>query len=184
MPRKSRPWFRFYVEACHDPKLRRLKPSERWLWVSVLAIARQSCEPGLLLISELEAYTVVEIADFAALPVRDVKAGMAKLAAAGMVELANGCWEVPRWGERQFESDDVTARVQRSKERRSNVAISANGTLAGTPPETEAENRNRDPDPLSVLETHQEARPQPVEKPERSEPPVVRALERLQAATA
>ena len=46
MPRVARPWFRFYVEAMRDPKMRRLSPAERWLWVAVLAACRESWIPG------------------------------------------------------------------------------------------------------------------------------------------
>lgn len=133
MAPKKQPWFRFYVEACHDRKLRRLKPSERWLWVAVLAIARESPKPGWLLVKDGDAFTVEDIADFAGMAERDVAAGMDKLEHAGLVATSDGAWFVPSWDKRQFESDDVAQRT--AKHRQRNVPSS----FQGTPPETDTE---------------------------------------------
>jgi len=79
-----RPWFRFYVEAIHDRKLRRRSPSDRWLWIVLLAVARESSAPGVLLIGN-KAAAIEDLADLAALKVREVKAGMDYFIAEGMV---------------------------------------------------------------------------------------------------
>lgn len=139
MPRPSRPWFRFYVEAVSDRKMRRLTPAQRWLWVSVLAAARQSCIPGFLMVSEKVAYSWHDLADFAGMRLRDVERGTALFSEMGMIEFDRdlGAWRVPKWNDRQFESDLVTERTRkhRSNEHGRNVP-----TLpVGTPPETEAE---------------------------------------------
>ena len=47
----ARPWFRLYVEAFQDVKLRGLSPAHRWLWMAILGIARQSCVSGSLLVA-------------------------------------------------------------------------------------------------------------------------------------
>lgn len=139
MPRAPRPWFRFYVEACADRKLRRLKPSERWLWVAVLAIARQSPLGGFLMLSDREPFALEDIADFAGMSGRETAAGLALMERAGMLKWDDdiGAWFVPAFQRRQFESDDVTKRTakHRSNEQRRNVPTSP----VGTPPETEAE---------------------------------------------
>src|SRR5262245_42102119 len=62
VPRPSRPWFRVYVEAFADPKIRRLTPPHRWLWIAILGAARQSCVPGLLLIAPGVPMTRAELA--------------------------------------------------------------------------------------------------------------------------
>src|SRR5690349_23350084 len=85
MPRPARPWFRFYVEAVHDRKLRRLKPEHRWLFVACLAAARQSCEPGVLLVGEHDPMTVDDLVDFAGMSRSQVVAGMQALVLAGVV---------------------------------------------------------------------------------------------------
>lgn len=139
MPRPKRPWFRFYVEATRDTKLRRLTPAQRWLWVSVLAAARESCIPGWLMLSDRMALTDGDLADIAGMRERDVRDGLDAMEKLGLIEADPHlkAWCVPKFAERQFESDDVTARTakHRSNEARRNVPTST----VGTPPETEAE---------------------------------------------
>lgn len=130
MPRAARPWFRFYVEACADRKLRRLKPEHRWLFVACLAAARQSSHPGELLVGDTPM-DVDDLADFAGMTERQTAAGIEVLQNAGLVD--PWPWSIPRWSERQYESDDVTQRTRkhRSKER-SNV-------VPGNAPDTETD---------------------------------------------
>lgn len=146
MARPARPWFRFYVEAVHDRKLRRLKPEYRWLFVACLAAARQSPEPGWLLIGHNDPMGWDDLTDFAAMPLKAVEQGTDALMDAGVIgyDLERKAWYVPNWSARQFESDDVTMRTtkHRSKERPNADAR----TAVGTPPETEAETET---DPLT-----------------------------------
>lgn len=138
VPRASRPWFRFYVEALADRKLRRLTPAQRWVWVGVLAAARQSPYPGVLLVSEGLIMGEEDLADICAVSAREVTVALRSFEEAGMIERDfAGAWVVTNWKERQFESDDTTARTSkhRSKERRGNVPTS----FLGTPPETETD---------------------------------------------
>lgn len=138
MPRPARPWFRLYVETLHDPKLRRLPPAQRWVWVAVLGAARQSCHPGILLVSEREPMDEHDLADLAATPVKEVRKALEAMEASGMVVRdPAGIWSVPKWNERQFETDNTTERTRkhRSNEQRRNVPTSS----VGTPPESETE---------------------------------------------
>lgn len=134
MSRPSRPWFRFYVESMNDRKLRRLTPAQRWLWVAILSAARQSTTPGVLLVAEGVPMTYAELADYAGMKPREIEPAVTEMMALGMVVL-EGCGAlcVKNWKERQFESDDVTARTakHRSKER--------SQTVPGNAPETETE---------------------------------------------
>lgn len=104
-------WFRFYTEAVSDPKLRRLPPAQRWLWVGVLTLARTSPEPGRLVIGGNVAATLQDVSDIAAIPMQDVEAGMAAFEAQGMVAREGDVWVVVNWGKRQYESDNTTKRV-------------------------------------------------------------------------
>lgn len=149
MPRPRRPWFRFYVEALRDHKLRSRPPADRWLWVTLLGMARASPEPGVLLVGDGMPATVEMIADEAALPAKTVRSGLAYFEGAGMLERdPAGIWTVPKFRSRQFESDDVTARTARTrvKQQRRNVPTASVGTPkeqrwnvhagdVGTPPE-------------------------------------------------
>jgi hypothetical protein len=139
MPRTPHPWFRCYVTMIWDLKLRCRPPAERWLWVALLGVARNSRRPGTLLVGDLPA-TVAQLADAAALPAKVVTQGLAYFAAdeTGMLVVDEaGAYVVANWGERQFESDEVRVRTAKH---RSNVSGRNVPTYdVGTPPETETD---------------------------------------------
>lgn len=169
MARKPLPWFRLYVSAVRDTKLRRLPASQRWVWVAVLAAARESCQPGLLLVSERQPMTDRDIADMAAVSVSDVRKALAAFEAADMIdrsEANGGAWHVTNWDHRQYQSDNTTERTRkhRTKERSNGVPDPFSGTPngsseerspSGTDPETETDPDTR-PQP-----THVGTRPDP-----------------------
>jgi hypothetical protein len=132
MARRPRPWFRVYVEVVRDPKIRRRTPTQRWLWVAILAAARQSPIPGFLAVSEREPMTNSDIADFAGVTIREVRTALPLFEKSGMLDWDDnlGCWEVTNFTSRQYESDDVTARTRkhRAKERDGNVPTPPDGT--------------------------------------------------------
>ena len=139
MPRRPRPWFRFYTEALHDQKLRCVPPAQRWVWVAILAAARQSPIPGALMVSERRPMEDYALADLAGVPVRDVRKALVAFCHDDMIEIDEtiGAWRVVKWSERQFESDDIT---ERTRKHRSNGSGRNVPTLTvGTPPETETE---------------------------------------------
>lgn len=181
MPRPIRPWFRFYVEAVHDRKLRRLRPEVRWLFVACLAAARQSPRPGVLLVGANDPMDAADLADYAALPVRTVAAGMAALERVGVVVRDDSTWVVPSWQARQFESDDVTKRTakHRSQQEGRNVPTSFQGT--GPESESETESIRTSSQPLVGV------RPQAVDDGRREVPEEVWThyahLKRQQSAT-
>lgn len=135
MPPRKQPWFRLYVEMIWDRKVRRLKVAHRWLWVVLLACAKSSPTPGVLLLTDNTPMTEDDIADAAAMKPGDVSAGIGVLATLGLIDVDRNvdAWCIPRWNERQFESDTSTDRTEkhRSNERSSNGDV--------TPPETEAD---------------------------------------------
>jgi hypothetical protein len=142
MARPARPWFRFYVEAFPDRKIRRLTPTQRWIWVSIIGAARESPQPGHLLIAEGLAMTEDELAEYAGVKPREIGPALAAMRALGMVtDSPVGLVKVTNFTRRQFESDDVTSRTkahrERSKEQRKNVPKNVRGNAPET--ETEAE---------------------------------------------
>lgn len=130
MPRKPRPWFRLYVEIIHDRKIRRMPVAHRWLWVVVLATARQSPEPGVLLLTDYTAVEVDDLVDLAALNKKEVRSGMASFEESEMIVKRGECWAVTQWNTRQFEVDNTTERTRkhRSNEQGRNVPTSSVGT--------------------------------------------------------
>lgn len=152
----SLPWFRFYIEACSDGKLRRLTPAYRWCWVCVLAMARASPRPGWLLVADAGhgavPATAKDLADFAALSRANVEGAVQAFLVVGMLELAGldgggSAWHVVKWDERQFESDNSTTRTQRhrSKKRKGNVPGNGQESLPGTPPDTDTDTDSERP---------------------------------------
>lgn len=154
MPKKKMPWFRFYVEAPSDRKVRRMKPEHRWVWVCVLCAARSSPTPGELWVAPGEPMLVDDLADLAGVSVKVAGAAVAHMQQLGMVE-GSEPWVVPAWGERQYESDTSTDRVRAHRERRRNAdetlqARSSNG--GGNAPETETETDvTNPPTPLPLV---------------------------------
>lgn len=152
MAPKKMPWFRFYVEAVHDRKLRRLKPEHRWLFVTVLAAARDSHIEGFLMLSEKEPLATEDLADMASLPIRTVDAGMTAMSEAGLIEWDPNlrCWSVTNWRKRQYPSDRSTDRV--AEHRRSNGDVTAYRPPKGdevTPPENREQKTDTETDPSS-----------------------------------
>lgn len=144
MARKKMPWFRFYTETVTDRKIRRLKIEHRWLWVVVLCAARQSPVEGVLVLSEREPIEPADLADMGALTERQVVSGLKALEAAGLIEMDSniGAWSVPKWGDRQYKSDNSTARVtaMRERQRRSDETLQARSSDGpSNAPETETE---------------------------------------------
>lgn len=115
VPRPARPWFRFYVEAMRDPKMRRLTPAQRWLWVAVLSAARESCEPGRLVIAERVPMTESDLADYAGMRRPEIMDGLALMIELGMLADDDGTLVVPAWNDRQYESDDTTKRTRKHR---------------------------------------------------------------------
>lgn len=113
----KRPWFRFYVEAVHDRKLRRLKPETRWLFVACLAAARQSPTPGYLLVAHTDPMGWEDLMDVAGMSRKQVEAGMGALADSGVVAFDRKLetWFIPNWKDRQYESDDITSRTRKHR---------------------------------------------------------------------
>lgn len=130
MPRPQRPWFRFYVEAVTDAKLRRFTPAQRWLWVCVLAAARESPISGLLMLPPDVPMMASDLARMSDLSERVVKTTLTDFERLGMVTDGPSGWEVLHWKERQYETDNTTERTRkhRSQERGRNVPTMFPGT--------------------------------------------------------
>lgn len=145
MARPIRPWFRFYVEAFADRKIRRLKPAQRWVWVAILGAARESHEPGKLYVAPGLPMTVTELADYAAVTEREAAQTLKAAESLAMITREGDLITVTNWDKRQFESDDVTKRTrdhrERSGEQGRNVPGNApeRGRVFATETETEAE---------------------------------------------
>lgn len=118
------PWFRFYSEALTDRKIKRIvqrtgmaKATVLGVWVTFLCLANDSPERGKLMFSEgiwltedeILAETGVDIVSFGKI--------VKEFQALNMVQLGAG-YEIVNWDNRQFKSDNSSARVARYRARK------------------------------------------------------------------
>ena len=93
------PWFRFYSEVLHDPKIQRLPIALRWSWVNVLCLANEQEPRGQLPQLKDVAYS---------LRVSEAKARamLSSLKDAGLLDAdgAGRLWP-HNWSARQYASD-------------------------------------------------------------------------------
>jgi len=74
----NKTWLRLYTEITRDRKLRRLDPVYRWVWITILCMAKESPMPGALLLSEGVPVTADDIADEAAVSTEEVNYALQK----------------------------------------------------------------------------------------------------------
>lgn len=134
-------WLRLYTEIRNDRKLRRLSPAQRWLWVVILTIAKESPSPGCLLLSEGVPVTIEDLADDAAISLDQVQQGIEAFEAQRMIEQIDGVWYLVNWDKRQFVSDNSTERVKkhRQKKQQNETLQDRCNDVTVTPPETETD---------------------------------------------
>jgi len=105
-------WFRLYTAVLHDSKVQRLHPSTFKHWINVLCIANGNQERGILPPVGDVAFTL------RLKPAEAVKV-LARLEQAGLLDRDEGGRLFPHnWTERQRDSDVVSTRVQRYREKK------------------------------------------------------------------
>jgi hypothetical protein len=144
MARKPMPWFRCYVEVLTDRKIRRLSPEHRWLWITVLGMARMSPVEGMLMVTEDIPAEVADIAEMAGVTSSSTVAGLKRMVTLGLLQREADRYIVPAWDARQYASDRSTERVRAHRERSRNADgtfqnRSSNGLSNHTESETESE---------------------------------------------
>lgn len=162
-------WFRFYHEVVDDPKVQRLAPPLFKHWVNLLCLAARNADRG----------TLPSFADLAfglRLSEAKVRAIVADLEAAGLLDRDGETLRVHGWTRRQKRSDDVSTRV--AKHRASNTSVTLQETLLETLPhvrvtetETETETDNdgtstnaQAREKLPITERPPEIRPEPPDR--------------------
>lgn len=121
-------WFRFFDDFFDHPKTRRLTKEQRLVVIGSWCIASRSPVRGVLMINEDLPAEPIDIANKVDLPLDVVLESLGTpdnpgpVARKGMFLAwrADGVLLSPNWGERQFQSLDVTnaARQRRFREKR------------------------------------------------------------------
>lgn len=112
-------WVRIYTEITRDRKIRRLPPAQRWVWIALLCMAKESPVQGKLLLAENVPVNVDDIVDEAGVDKDDVEAALEAFEKQGMIEYdENGVIVIKNWHKRQYQADSSTERVRRYRERK------------------------------------------------------------------
>ena len=145
-------WVRLYTEIRSDRKIRSLTPGQRWVWIVLLCLARESPEPGKLLYPPDIPITLRDIADESNVDYRITCNAINNFIARKMIVKNGAIYILANWDKRQYESDDVNLRVRshREKKRYSNVTV--------TPPDNRLQNTD-------IKDSKQGETPSPEVKP-------------------
>lgn len=110
MQAKSKPWFRMYVDAVDDEKLRLLAFEDRWHFVAILCLKRA----GLLDAGDTLALLDRKMAVKLGLGDRELGELRRRLMEVGLIDER---WQPLGWEGRQYESDTSTDRVRRFRDK-------------------------------------------------------------------
>jgi len=115
------PWFRVYTEIVDDPKMARLSGDQFRDWIFLLALARESEEPGVIMMSPEDAAWRLRR------PPDEFKESLSLFERLEMITLEDGRIVVSKFLERQYDKpsdrpDEVRRRVARHRKRQSNAA--------------------------------------------------------------
>lgn len=116
------PWFRLYHELLDDPKVQRLPGDLFKFWVNCLCLACRG---------DGQLPPLDDIAFGLRMPHSKVEQSIQSLMRRGLVDQVEQGLTPHAWNERQFQSDNVTERVKRFRQRSKTV----NETLDVTPPD-------------------------------------------------
>lgn len=146
-------WFRCYTDIKRDRKLRRLPIAHRWIWVAVMAMAKESPIQGRLLISENIPATIEDIADEAAADIEETEKAIQKFIEQDMLHEENGVLVLTNWGKRQYTSDNSTKRVRKHRQRKKETLQQRYSNDEVTPPETETDTETETDPEIKEKET-------------------------------
>jgi len=115
----KQPWFRFYSEMLADRKIEYLcrqtghpKALVIGIWSTILALANDSPQRGVLLLTEEIPLTIVDLARETGLNRETIENFVTELERLGMMKMHNFAYCLLNWDRRQFASDNSTDRVR------------------------------------------------------------------------
>lgn len=119
------PWFRVYSELLTERKIERIRRTTklprvviRGVWVTLLAMANDSPQRGVLLWAEGVPVTTDELCDDLEMDRAELDALMAEFETLHMIGHQEEIIECTNFGKRQFKSDSSADRVKRYRARR------------------------------------------------------------------
>ncbi|HPL30073.1 MAG TPA: phage replisome organizer N-terminal domain-containing protein [Anaerolineae bacterium] len=112
------PWFRAYSEMLHDPKIKRMTPEQRWVWVGLLCLASDSDERGVI---ELAPGVAYELDDFEAaldVDVATIDACLQKAVQLNMIKYDGTKLIIVNWERRQYDNPSDVPERTRARQRK------------------------------------------------------------------
>ena len=107
-------WFRVYSEIKDDPKMLELDFDQRWVWITLMAMASESGERGVI------AYTRPRgLAASLRIEVDRLTETLGLLEELGMVTVEDGSIRLSHWDDRQYDKPSDTPEAARDRKRRS-----------------------------------------------------------------
>ena len=110
-------WIRLYTNTPSDLKIRRLKVTHRWVWISILCLAGELKNSGKLLLAPGIPVTAEDIADFSNVPLEEVKEAIEVIKTLDMLREEDGVLVIVGWENIQTKSDNSAERVRRYRQR-------------------------------------------------------------------
>ncbi len=114
----SYPWFRAYSEMLHDPKLKRMTPAQRWVWVGLLCLASDSEDRGVLELAPGVAYELDDLALAMDVDAETVDTCLGHAAELGMLRRDGTKLIVVNWDKRQYDNPSDTPEQTRERQRK------------------------------------------------------------------
>ena len=112
------PWFRAYSEMLHDPKIRRMTPAQRWVWVGLLCLASDSAERGTLELAPGIAYEYEDLALAVDAEQEDVERCLETATQMSMVRVDGSKLIIVNWDKRQYDNPSDAPERARARQRK------------------------------------------------------------------
>lgn len=112
------PWFRAYSEMLHDPKIRRMSPAQRWVWVGLLCLASDSEERGTLELAPGVAYDLDDFEGALGVDAETVETCLAMAAKLGMIRYDGTKLIIVNWDKRQYDNPSDVPEATRARQRK------------------------------------------------------------------
>ena len=118
-------WFRFYSESLRDRKIERIcnvtklnKATLLGIWVTLLSLANDSPEPGILLLVDNIPLNVEDFGYEVGMTEQEIAPIIKQFIKMDMVAVDGNVYYIKNWSKRQFKSDNSTERVQEYRKRK------------------------------------------------------------------
>ena len=130
-------WFRLYTELIDDPKQSKMDDKTFRTFILLLCLANELDQDGVINLSEKDIAWRLRCSK------KQVESAIDFLKNNSILSNGSGPIEFINWKKRNFKSDDIGLRVQRYRNKKSNVTSNVTVTANVTPPDTDTEQKKK-----------------------------------------